>query len=373
MVQTSPDYPARIERVRSRLVDIDGNGNHCDGFLITDILNVRYLTGFTGSSGYLLVTDRDAVILSDGRYDVQLARQCPSMTKAIRPPTQKITELAVEVIADLKLKTVAVEAADLTLAAMSELSTESPDTTWLESSGVVELFRQIKDEYEIGLIRSAADIAQRSLTKTLAGLNEQTTERQFALDLENAMRMDSADGVSFDIIAGFGETGGLPHYRPADRALANHQTVLIDWGACVSGYASDITRTFHRDGASDRFRSAYEAVLEANLAAIDAIRPGASCASIDAVARDVLRKHGLADAFLHSLGHGIGLFIHEGPRLAEISTETLQPGMVVTVEPGVYFAGDFGIRIEDDVLVTPDGAEVMTSLPKGLDDCRLML
>ena len=319
------------------------------------------------------MTDRDAVILSDGRYDVQLAQQCGSMKKVIRPPVQKITELSAEVIADLKLATVAIEAADLTLAAMNELATNSPDTTWLQSTGVIEQSRQVKDEHEIEIIRQSAAIAQRAFTKTLAGLNAQTTERGFALDLENAMRNDDADGVSFDIIVGFGETGALPHYQPAKRALADHQTVLVDWGAKLSGYASDITRTFHREGASDRFRSAYEVVLEANMAAIDAIKPGVACSDIDAVARNVLAKSGLAENFLHSLGHGIGLFIHEGPRLAEFSKDTLEPGMIVTVEPGVYFGGDFGIRIEDDVLVTSDGAEVITTLPKGLDDCRLML
>jgi Xaa-Pro aminopeptidase len=366
--QTQPSYSDRIDRVRDCLATL-----MCDALLVTDTRNVRYLTGFTGDSSFLLVSGRDAIILSDGRYDVQLDQQCGSLPRAIRPPQQKIAELTAEVLADSTNKNVAVEAADLTLSAMAELKAASPDTRWVESSGVVEQFRQLKDDYEVGLIRRAAEIAERALEKTLANLTPATTERQFALDLENAMRHDSADGVSFDIIAGFGETGALPHYQPANRALGNHTTLLIDWGACFEGYASDITRTFYRAGASDRFRAAYDAVLEAQLAAIDAIRPGAACRDIDAVARRVLEKHGMADAFLHSLGHGIGLQIHEGPRLAEISTETLEPGMVVTVEPGVYFGGDFGIRIEDDVLVTANGAEVLSGLAKGLDDCRLML
>ena len=325
------------------------------------------------------------------------------MTTAIRPAKQKIAELTASVIGDLKLKRVAIEAHHLTLASFAEIesqcksaqcksaqcksaqcksaqcksaqckSAQCKAVQWAESTGVVEQMRQIKDESEIRLIRSAVEIAERAFTKTLAGLTPETTERDFALDLETAMRRDSADGVSFDIIAGFGETGALPHYFPANRSLGDHSTLLIDWGACYQGYASDISRTLHRKNASDRFKTAYEAVLEAQEAAIAAIRPGIECAAVDAIAREVLDQHGLADAFLHSLGHGIGLNIHEGPRLGENSSETLQAGMVVTVEPGVYLEGDFGIRIEDDILVTQSGHELLTTLPKGLDDCRLML
>ena len=165
----------------------------------------------------------------------------------------------------------------------------------------------------------------------------------------------------------------LPHYQPAETKLGEATTLLIDWGAKLDGYASDLTRTLHRETASAAFRRAYAAVLEAQLAAIDAIRPGVSAKQVDQAARDVLRREGMDQAFKHGLGHGVGLQIHESPRMSSISDETLAAGMIITVEPGVYFDGDFGIRIEDDVLVTESGHEVLSQLPKGLDDCLLML
>lgn len=368
MTETKPDFLTRIANVRKRLADLNA-----DAMLVSDVRNVRYLTGFTGDSSFLLIDGNDALMLSDGRYDVQLEQECSWLKRVIRPPAQKIIPLAAEVLGKQSHRRVAIEAGNMTVESVNVLKSLRPDIVLVETTDQVETLRQVKDDYELGLIRRAAAVAQQAMTQTLSTLNESTTERQFALDLEIAMRTDGADGVSFDVIAGFGETGALCHYRPGNRPLAANETLLFDWGAKVDGYASDITRTFHRGKPSDRFRAAYDAVLESQLAAIDAIRPGAQCSQIDAIARGVLEKHGLADAFLHSLGHGIGLNIHEGPRLAENSTETLQPGMIVTVEPGVYFGGDFGIRIEDDVLVTQDGAEVITSLPKGLDDCRLML
>lgn len=165
----------------------------------------------------------------------------------------------------------------------------------------------------------------------------------------------------------------LPHYHPGDAIIGDAATLLIDWGARYHGYASDLTRTLHRDNVSDDFRRAYEAVLSAQLAAIDAIRPGTAAKEVDGVARGVLETAGMGEAFKHGLGHGTGLQIHESPRMSAVSDETLASGMIITVEPGVYFEGDFGIRIEDDVLVTETGHEVLSRLPKGLDECRLIL
>ncbi len=187
------------------------------------------------------------------------------------------------------------------------------------------------------------------------------------------MRLLGAEGVSFAPIVAAGASGALPHYHPRNVVIGDASTLLIDWGACYCGYASDLTRTLHRDHVSDRFRRAYEAVLDAQQAAIGAIGPGVAAKEVDSVARDVLRRAGLGEAFKHGLGHGTGLQIHEAPRMSSVSEETLATGMIITVEPGVYFEGDFGIRIEDDVLVTDQGHEVLSSLAKGLDDCRLML
>jgi len=165
----------------------------------------------------------------------------------------------------------------------------------------------------------------------------------------------------------------LPHYQPKNLHFANHKSLLIDWGAKFEGYASDLTRTLHQQDVGDKFKRAYEGVLEAQLAAIELIKPGVPACEIDAAARAALARHGILDAFSHGLGHGTGLQIHEMPRLSPISDEILASGMIITVEPGVYYDGEFGIRIEDDVLVTDSGHEVLSCLPKGLDDCRFIL
>lgn len=361
------DHP-RVQAVVDQLDALE-----VDGFLVTCESNVRYLTGFTGDSTSLFVTRDRAIVLSDGRYDTQLAIESPDFPTAIRPPTQKLDELIAEVVGGAGAKRVAIEADHVSVSTMSSIAQKLENVEWKETSFVVETLRQVKDAGEIAIIRKSAEIAQLAFTETLQKLTTEMTEREFALELEVAVRRGGAEAVSFDIIAGFGQTGALPHYFPADRPLASESTILIDWGAKYLGYASDMTRTLHRKHASDEFRRAYEAVLEAETAAIEAIRPGVNAADIDGIARKTLEKHGLADHFVHSLGHGIGLDIHEGPRLAEISKDVLQPGMIVTVEPGVYLSSDFGIRIEDDVLVTEDGHELLTKLPKGLDDCLIML
>jgi Xaa-Pro aminopeptidase len=187
------------------------------------------------------------------------------------------------------------------------------------------------------------------------------------------MRLLGAVGCSFAPIVAAGPAGALPHYQPDITKIGDSTTLLIDWGARLNGYASDLTRTLHRDSVSDSFRRCYDAVVEAQLAAIERIGPGVAVQDVDEAARAVLKRAGIDGAFKHGLGHGVGLQIHESPRMSANSDETLASGMIVTVEPGVYFDGDFGIRIEDDVLVTDSGCEVLSQLPKGLDDCLLML
>ena len=243
----------------------------------------------------------------------------------------------------------------------------------IATSGVVEKQRIVKDQGEIEITREAVRIAERAFESVCPMLTTESTERAVAHELEAKMRWLGADGCSFAPIVAAGPSGALPHYFPSADAIGQSATLLIDWGASYRGYASDLSRTLHRQHASEAFRSSYQAVLEAQRAAIDAIRPGVLAREVDAVARKVLDKAGLGEAFKHGLGHGTGLQIHESPRMSSISEEELCSGMIITVEPGVYFEGDFGIRIEDDVLVTDTGHEVLSRLPKGLDDCRLML
>jgi Xaa-Pro aminopeptidase len=320
----------------------------------------------------LIEPDR-TIILTDGRYETQIALECPGLVPVVRTPAQTMLQTVHEVLSGTSAKRIAIEASHLDLHSFRELAEKCSDHQWVETCGVVERLRMVKDAGEIETIRQSVRIAEQTFQSVIAKLRADWTEREIAHEIEATMRFLGADGVSFEPIVAAGPAGALPHYHPAARSLGEDATLLVDWGAFYQGYASDMTRTLHRQHASDRFRSAYQAVLDAQLAAIEAIRPGVDAAAVDAAARDVLAAAGLGDAFKHGLGHGIGLQIHESPRMSSISTETLESGMIITVEPGVYFEGDFGIRIEDDVLVTDLGHEVLSSLSKGLDDCRLML
>ncbi len=344
-----------------------------DALLVSDETNVRYLSGFTGDSSYLLVTPKKTTILSDGRFTTQISIDCANLDCAIRPPTQSIAELTKTVLHDSGAKRVAIESNHLSLATFRELEDACDSIELVETSGIVESNRMIKDDSEIEQTRQAVRIAEQAIEAILGSLGIHDTERDIAYRIEAEMRAIGATGCSFPPIVACDAAAALPHYSPGDSKILSATTLLIDWGASYRGYASDLTRTFHRSGASARFQKAYESVLQAQLAAIDRIAPGVRAADVDAAARQVLDQAGLADAFIHSLGHGTGMEIHEGPRLSGSSDQTLAAGMIITVEPGVYFQDDFGIRIEDDVLVTDAGCEVLSRLPKGLDDCRLML
>ncbi len=366
MNQTS--HSNRVSRVAQQL---DSLG--IDAMLVTDEVNVRYLSGFKGDSTVMLVRSSASTLLSDGRYETQLAQQCPGIATRIRPPSVLMPDLIAQTIADLSLRRVGIESSAMTVAMLRTLATKCEAVQLVETTGVVETGRMVKDESEIATTRQAVAVAQQAFLSVRPMLTPRSTELQIAYQLEANMRALGAEGCSFSPIVAAGPAGALPHYHPGDVAIGEATSLLVDWGAKYHGYASDLTRTLHRPNVSDDFRRAYDAVLEAQLAAIDAIRPGAACNDIDAAAREVLARHGMADAFKHGLGHGTGLQIHESPRMSSICTEKLAPGMIVTVEPGVYFADAFGIRIEDDVLVTAGGCEVLSDLPKGLDECRLLM
>jgi len=364
----------RIQRLCSSITELE-----LDALLIVDETNVRYLSGFTGDSSWLLITpDGAATILSDGRYRIQLRQECPSLPAVIRPPNQKINELLAEVVSGTSgMRRIGFEAAHVSVAMLRDWQEKLPKTQWMETAGLVEKLRMIKDASEIATIRSAVGIAQQAFRKITGELSATKTEAQVHYELEAEMRRLGAEGVAFHPIVGAEPSGSLPHYRPGNVPLGACRTLLIDWGAKVDGYCSDLTRTLHRpntkSATSDRFAAAYEAVLEAQLAAIATIRDGVEAVEVDRAARAVLAKAGLADAFNHGLGHSFGLEIHEDVRMGPSSTDTLHSGMVLTVEPGVYFEGEFGIRIEDDLIVTDTGCELLSDLPKGLDDCTLVM
>ena len=358
----------RIEKIASRLSEIGA-----DAMLVTNEINVGYLSGFTGDSSYLLIQSNETTIISDGRYETQIADECPDLTAVIRYSGERMIDSVHDVVGGSSAKQIAIESTDLSLSQFRLFQSKLDGIEFVETSGVVEELRMIKDECEIEILRKAVHINEQAFRSVVAKLRKDWSEREIAHELEATMRFLGAEGVSFVPIVGAGANGALPHYVPSTQTIGDSASLLIDWGTAFRGYASDMTRTLHAPHASDHFKSAYQAVLDSQLAAIDAIGPGVAASFVDAAARKVLENAGLGDAFVHGLGHGVGLQIHEAPRMSSISAETLQPGMVITVEPGVYFAGDFGIRIEDDVLVTENGCEVLSTLPKGLDDCQLFL
>ncbi len=359
----------RIETLRAMLDELQ-----VDAFLVTNEINVRYLTGFTGDSSFLLVTPTETMMLSDGRYEIQLKNECPEIGALIRPPSQKMAELLEAAIRSRSSwKRIGLESAQVTVADYRDLNKRSPQITWVETSSVVENLRMVKDASEIATIRKAVDIAERSFLSMVPLISPKWSERAIAHEIESRMRFLGAESASFKPIIAFDSAGALPHYQPAEVFMPSRGSLLFDWGAKFQGYASDITRTLAIGAPSPDFERAYNAVLESQLAAIAAIRPGADGRDVDKTARDVIVKAGLGDKFNHGLGHGIGLQIHESPRMSANCEYTLAPGMIVTVEPGVYLADQYGIRIEDDVLVTDTGCEVLSTLAKGLDDCRLVL
>jgi Xaa-Pro aminopeptidase len=364
----NPVIGKRLERLIGKLSELEA-----DAFWVTDEINVHYLTGFTGDSSSLLVQPGRVVMLSDGRYKEQIEEECPGLTAAIRSPAERPHDFATKILGDCGAKRIAIEAEQMSVATYSGLSKRLGETEWIETSDVILKLRMIKDAAEIEILRSSVRINERALESVLAKLGPDWTEQEIAYELESTIRRLGATGFSFDPIVGAGPGGAKPHYQSGQELIGDHPTLLIDWGTSLGGYASDLTRSFHFGSPPSNFLSAYEAVLESQLAAIAAIRPGVSGSAVDAAARNVLQDAGLGEYFVHGLGHGVGLQIHESPRLSVVSEDVLQPGMVITVEPGVYFEGQFGIRIEDDVLVTEDGHEVLSHFAKGLDDCRLIL
>ncbi|TWU39657.1 M24 family metallopeptidase [Novipirellula artificiosorum] len=358
----------RIEALRSLLDSLK-----VDAMLVTDEINVRYLSGFTGDSSYLLIGPSETRMLSDGRYEIQLAEECPGLQTLIRPPSQLLVDLVQEVINSSPYGPIGIEAGHVTLAQYREWCEKCPSVEWIETSSTVEQLRMVKDEGEIKIIREAVSIAERCFQSLMPMLTTKWTERQIAHELESRMRFLGAESASFKPIVALDAAAALPHYQPAEVNIPSTGTLLIDWGAKFQGYASDLTRTMTIGPISQAFQRVYSAVLEAQLAAIEAIRPGVEGKQVDAIARGMLEKAGFGNEFNHGLGHGIGLQIHESPRMSANCDQILQPGMIVTVEPGVYLRDQFGIRIEDDCLVTATGCEVLSGLAKGLDDCRVVL
>lgn len=339
-----------------------------EAMLVTDFTNVTYLTGFTGDDSYLLLREEDSVILSDPRYTIQIEEECPGLSAAIRKPGVSLIGLLKGLLRKTHETRIVVEAASMSLHLRDSILKEIPGLELIPASGLVEELRLIKDKEEIERTRAAVRQAESGFAVIRAALRGCQTEKQIANELEYQMRLFGAKGCAFPSIVAVGARAALPHATLSDREVGSADLLLIDWGASESLYRSDLTRVLVTGRLSPKLEKIYRIVLEAQVSAIDAIRPGMTCEDVDRVARDIIDKAGYGKYFGHGLGHGLGLHVHEGPRLAKGVKTLLQPGMIVTVEPGIYLPDWGGVRIEDDVLVTRDGCEVLTSVSKELED-----
>jgi Xaa-Pro aminopeptidase len=354
------DYPACRRQNLARFLQQES----LDALLISNPVNVTYLTGFSGESSYLILGTTNTLLVSDARFTVQIQEECPGLDTHIRPTSQPLPQAVAEVLGKLGARTVGFEAAHLTVADLETLSQLMPAISWKGARDRVESLRVVKDPSEVAQIREAIAIAERAFTMCQAMLRPEDTEKELSDNLEYYVRRAGGRCTSFPSIVAVGDRAALPHAPPTNRRVAEADLLLVDWGASGRFYQSDLTRVLATRTISPKLEQVYQVVLRAQARAIAAIRPGVPAQAVDAVARNVIEEAGFGQYFGHGLGHGIGLEIHEAPALRQTSAVPLQAGMVVTVEPGIYLPGWGGVRIEDDVLVTPDGGEVLTHVPK---------
>jgi Xaa-Pro aminopeptidase len=352
--------PTRLDALRAAF-----DAAACDALLVTHLTNIRYLTGFTGSAAVLLVLPDETVFVSDGRYAEQAREQLDTAGVTARieiTNTEQRERIAAAAGGAARL---GLEADSVTWAQQRRFAKEwFPDTELVPTEGVVERLRLVKDPGEVARIEAASGIADEALATVRSRLLDEPTEREFALELDWTMRQLGADDVSFETICASGPNGAKPHARPGDRRIVEGDLVVLDFGALLDGYHSDMTRTIAVGPPADVEARMLEVVLASQQAGVDAVGPGVACQAVDAACRAVIDEAGWGDAFVHGTGHGVGLDIHEAPRLARTSDATLLEDEVVTVEPGVYLPELGGVRIEDTVVVTADGCRRLTHTPK---------
>lgn len=330
----------------------------CDSLLITEPANVRYLSHFTTpKDGKVLINRDGATLVTDGRYIVQAGQESRI---AVRIMKQR-NELP-GICAELLQGKVGFEADHLTVGLLSDLQGAAP-REWIATRGLLEGRRRVKNGEEIGHIRSATQLANRAFQHVLGMIEPGIQEIEVALELERFMRSEGSEGSLFAAVVS-GPKTAMPHGVAGNRKIEVGDLVTIDMGAVIQGYTSDMTRTFGVGDVKPELIRLYQAVLQAQEAALQAIAPGKSGKELDSIARNILTQQGYGEYFAHSLGHGVGLFIHEGPSLSQISPDVLEAGMVITIEPGAYIPGLGGVRIEDLAIVTPTGYEVLTTPSK---------
>jgi Xaa-Pro aminopeptidase len=373
------DYPAQRRQQLAQALPKEG----VEALLISNPINVTYLTGFSGESSFLVLGPERVLLVSDARFTKQIAEECPGLEVHIRPPSQSVQQATAQVLTKLGLRSVAFEGSHLTVGEWEMLRELAPALSWKATRDLVEQLRALKDPSEVAQIREAIAIAERAFGAFRALLRPEDSEKALCDALEYYVRRCGGRCTSFPSIVAAGERAALPHAPPTDRTVNGAELLLVDWGACGRFYKSDLTRilvprknlaSLRSGGGADgetRLEQVYDVVLRAQSRALERIRPGVKGHEVDAEARSVIAEAGFGDFFGHGLGHGLGLQVHEAPSLRPNSESVLQAGMVVTVEPGIYLPEWGGVRIEDDVLVTLDGCEVLTSVPRDLGFLRL--
>jgi Xaa-Pro aminopeptidase len=361
------DFLRRQKKLRDDIAS-----KHLDGLLVSHLPNIRYLCGFTGSAGLLLVEQSGCCFFTDSRYDthaheqVEGARVVVSRQNIVAEMTERIGRRKGGGRSSTK-KTIGIEADYITVAEKKRLAALLRSShTLKDAPGLVEQARMVKDGDELECIRAAVQLGAGLFERAVQVIRPGIKEVEVAAEMEYAARRAGAEEMSFPTIIASGVRSALPHGRASSATIERGGFVVCDWGVILSGYCSDQTRTVWVGAVQDDARAAYEAVLEAQEAAVDAVRPGATVGEVDSAARKVLRKAGLGRYFTHSTGHGVGIEIHESPRVAAGLEQQLTPGMVITIEPGVYIPGRWGVRIEDMVAVADRGREVLTPTGKAL-------
>ena len=353
------DHQLRRTTLAARLGDLGA-----DAVFVTRLTNVRYLTGFTGSNGQVLVTASGSVFFTDGRYTEQSRHEVPDVERVTyaSSPGSSLREQC----ARLGVARLGFEAHDVSVAAHGRLADVLEDVELVATQDAVERLRWIKDEEELAALRDAQRVTDLAFDDIVDWLAIGQTERQVALQIEVLMRREGADRMAFDPIVAFGENAAEPHHEPGHRVLEEGDVVKLDMGALWAGYHADMTRTVAFGEPAAELKKIHEIVKESQQAGIDAVREGVAGADVDAAARKVIEDAGYGERFSHGLGHGVGLEIHEGPRLGREFDHVLPVGAVVTVEPGIYIPGLGGVRIEDMVEVTDDGNRVLGTSTRDL-------
>jgi Xaa-Pro aminopeptidase len=348
----------RLEQLRRWIAE-----HELDGMLITDPLNRRYLSGFSGSAGWLLVSVEQALLAVDFRYYERAAHEAPDWSQVHVTTTP--TDALIEMVAQAGVRRLGIESDHLTVAQFEEARTKVPEVTLVPVEKVVLPMRAIKERGEVRAISSAVACADAAFAHLCQVIQPGVTEAEIAWEIESHMRQHGASAISFPTIVGSGPNGAMPHATASGRVVNEGEPIVLDFGAIVDGYCSDITRSFCLGRADDHYIEVWQWVLEAQRTVEEQLRPGMNGQEADAIAREVFAQAGQEDHFGHGLGHGVGLAIHEDPRMGRLSEEyVLEPGMVITVEPGLYYPGWGGVRIEDIVVIGENGVEVLTQAAK---------